>query len=165
MKEFFERLPRAWKRFILLSVDLLFVPVALYFSFCLETNSLWPTQSLIENWSVFPVTISVAAIVSISPGIPSIRLNAFEARATIRTGVFATVIALFVAAISGMAFDRQAGGPGGIDAVIRHLVNSVPLPVHCGASPAQLRSMRSSERRKISEVLPEVIWSPGRIWL
>jgi len=100
MRKFFEGLPRTWKRFILLSVDLVFVPVALLVAFCLEFKSMWPGDDLVAVWQIFPTTIGVAAIVSVGLGIPSIRLNAYESYAILRTGVFATSVAMLIAAIS-----------------------------------------------------------------
>lgn len=61
---------------------------------------MWPGEDLQAVWQIFPTTIGVAAIVSVGLGIPSIRLNAYESYAILRTGVFATSVAMLIAAIS-----------------------------------------------------------------
>jgi len=103
MHDFLKEMPRAWKRSVLLSTDMFFVAVSLWLVICLEAKSFWPNEELIQHWGLFPIAMVVGALVSVALGLPSIKLNAFEVSAALRTAVFATVLPLFLAAIVGMA--------------------------------------------------------------
>ncbi len=96
-------LPRFWKRTIVLCVDLSLVPFSLYLAFSLQLNTLWPGAAMADSWALFPLVTGLAAVISISLGIPSIKLNAFETRAVLRTAGFAALLTTITAATSRLA--------------------------------------------------------------
>ena len=103
MYEFAKNLPRGWKRIILLGVDLILVPASLILAFGLQHNSIWPARVIAEYWTLFPMISVLAAVIAVGLGIPGIKLKAYEARAVLKTGVFAGLLTLISAALSGLA--------------------------------------------------------------
>ena len=82
-------LNRKQKRNILLLVDLVLVPLALIFTYGVQTNPSGPLETLQFLLPILPYLLAVAAGLSIGMGIPQIQLNAYEGRALAKTGLFA----------------------------------------------------------------------------
>ena len=103
MYTFVRTLSRRSKRTILLGVDLVLAPMCLFFAFCLQQNTLWPSAMLAKFWALFPLITALAGVISVSLGIPSIKLKTYETRAMLKTAGFAALLVLIAAAINGLA--------------------------------------------------------------
>ena len=67
-------LSRTQKQSVLLVVDILIAPLALFVTCQLMFNQIYPTVILAEIWSVFAVLPFLAALLSSAIGIPKIKL-------------------------------------------------------------------------------------------
>jgi FlaA1/EpsC-like NDP-sugar epimerase len=103
MYRFVNSLTRRSKRAFLLGVDMALAPFSLFLAFCLQQNTFWPSAVLAEFWTLFPLITVLAGAISIGLGIPDIQLKTYEARAILKTGGFAGLLALVGGAISGLA--------------------------------------------------------------
>jgi len=103
MYAYIKKLPRKRKKAIVLGVDLSLIVISLFLAFCLQSNSLWPAVEISESWVFFPLLVASGGIISISLGIPAIKLNAYESRAVLKTGIFASFLALTGSSVNGLA--------------------------------------------------------------
>lgn len=110
MYRFVKTLPRSLKRAILLGVDLILIPASLFLALCLQQNTLWPAEALGQSWASFPIAMILGGMISVSLGIPNIKLNAYEIRAVLKTGGFAALLTLTTAVISAVAGDLVQPG-------------------------------------------------------
>lgn len=100
-----DRLSRQQKRLMLLGVDALVAPMALFVAVSVVYSNMvsWPLLGRII-W-LFPAVAVVAAIWSAIMGMHKVKLNAYESWAILRTGVVAAFVTLSFAVIVGQ------GGP------------------------------------------------------
>lgn len=89
-----ERLGRAQKRLVFLSLDVVIALVALFVTFQLEGDSPWPAAELARALPVFIGFVPLSAAISLLLGIPEIRLKAFGALSFSPTALFAVVLTL-----------------------------------------------------------------------
>jgi FlaA1/EpsC-like NDP-sugar epimerase len=96
-----DRLSRRQKKFLLALIDISLAPVAFTIAWCLLYNAM-PNAALF--WQYWPVLLALAALAgstTFALKMPSIKLNAYESRGILRTGVMAALVtALFAALIS-----------------------------------------------------------------
>ncbi len=93
MLRFIKSLNRNQKRYILLLVDLLLIPVALIFTFGVQAEPLSPGETLNLVLPILPYLLAVGAGLAVGLGVSQIQLNAYEGRALFKTGVFAAYLA------------------------------------------------------------------------
>jgi len=101
MYHFIRNLPRRWKRLILLSADILLAPLCLWIAIALQVETLWPEAMLAANWQLLVVTAALAGGLSSGLGIHRIKLNAYETRAVLKTGLLALLLMLAAAGFGG----------------------------------------------------------------
>lgn len=89
---FVDRMSRPQKRILLLLVDAIIAPVALFATCALVYNALMPLPGASRIWYMFPAAAALASAVSIALGMPRIKLNAYESLAILKTGVFALIV-------------------------------------------------------------------------
>lgn len=85
------KLSRDQKRKMLLLVDAVMAPIALFFALAVIGSALLPVSEIGLLWPVFPVISVAAAATSTALGIPHIKLKAYESLAILKTGLFAAV--------------------------------------------------------------------------
>lgn len=90
---FVSTLSRRSKRAVLLTVDVILAPTALFVTFALLENTLFPARIARESSLVLLALCGAAALVSITLRIPQIKLNAYEMQAMLKTGIFAGALA------------------------------------------------------------------------
>ncbi|MDZ4093885.1 MAG: nucleoside-diphosphate sugar epimerase/dehydratase [Paracoccaceae bacterium] len=89
-----DRMSRSQKRFVLLLIDVAFVPLALLITIGLVFNRVSPIWSTPALPLYFPFLAVLAGMVTTAFGIPRIKLNAYENSAILKTGGFALVMTL-----------------------------------------------------------------------
>jgi len=100
-------LTRTQKLWILTGIDVAIVPLALYITFAVQFNMLWPAAPFVSIQPILPYWLIAAGILTNVLGITRIQLNAFEIRAAGRAGLLAIYLALVAAGLSrvaGLAF-------------------------------------------------------------
>lgn len=100
MYNFLEDLPRPIKRFILLGLDILLIPLCLLLAFSLRHGHFIPREAVSDSWVLFPLLMAFGVIASYGLGLPKIKLAAFETRAIARTGVFALFLSILAIGLS-----------------------------------------------------------------
>jgi len=101
---FVQDMTRAQKRVVLLAVDLTLVPLALLFTFAVQTQDTAPIHHLVEIWPVVGLLMVLAAALSTILGISNTRLNAYDI-----SGVGATAIFSGLLALAALALGRTSG--------------------------------------------------------
>ena len=95
-----DRLSRPQKRVALLMVDTVVAPLALLLSTAVIFNVLPSLRMIARVSTMFPMVTLLALCASAALGMHRVKLNAYESRAILKTGIVAlTVTALFLAAI------------------------------------------------------------------
>ena len=89
-----ERLNRIHKRFVFLLLDVVLAPLALFVTGMLVYAALLPFMALQQLWQAYLALPVIAALLSLSMGIPNIRLKAYESLAILRTGAFSALLAI-----------------------------------------------------------------------
>jgi FlaA1/EpsC-like NDP-sugar epimerase len=87
-------LTRSQKRFVLMAVDVVLAPVALYLACVLLTNTLAPLELLRRCGPLFVTLPVLAAALSLSLGIPWIKLKAYESLAILKTAALAVILSV-----------------------------------------------------------------------
>lgn len=100
---FVDRLSRTQKRGLLLSVDMVIAPLALFATCALVYNAFMPIPGLARIWPLFLAVSALAGIASTLLGMPRIKLNAYESLAILKTGAYALIVMLGLAAVSRMS--------------------------------------------------------------
>lgn len=96
-----EALRRPHKEAAFLVLDLLLVPLALVITFALQAPSIPPLQALITSAIALPYLVALTAGASVVLGTHRIRLNAYEIKAVMRTGL----VALYLGAGGGLIME------------------------------------------------------------
>ena len=94
-----DRLTRGQKRALLFLIDFVLAPVALLISTVVVFNGLPSAAILADFVLLFPTLSLFAAIASVLLRMSSIKLNAYESREIIRTGVMAVCVTLAFALV------------------------------------------------------------------
>ena len=91
---------RSQKRVVLMAVDVLLTPLALYVACMLLSNSLEPF-ALVRKYAPLFVTLPVlAAVMSLALGIPWIKLKAYESLAILKTASLAAILSVIAFAMA-----------------------------------------------------------------
>lgn len=96
-------LDRSRKSAILLTFDLLLIPVALYGAFALQYATLAPPAELLTALPIYLLVIGAAGLFASALGISRVKLKAYENRAIASTGLLAILIAVFAALLDKVA--------------------------------------------------------------
>ncbi|SFU18013.1 polysaccharide biosynthesis protein [Sedimentitalea nanhaiensis] len=98
-------LTRKQKAWVFLALDLALIPVALLFTYAVQTLPASPVESLLQSLPVLPYLLAIAAGLSIWLGLSNIQLKEFEGHAVRLTAVLAvglTGAAAMLAAFAGL---------------------------------------------------------------
>ncbi|MEM8978366.1 MAG: nucleoside-diphosphate sugar epimerase/dehydratase [Pseudomonadota bacterium] len=76
-----ERLSRRQKRYLFFTLDVLLIPVALYFAFALRHGRVFPAEHIAASWILFPVLMAAGAWMIWAKKLPKIKLMAFDIQA------------------------------------------------------------------------------------
>lgn len=93
MFNFISALSRKQKSYIFLAIDLGLIPVALGFTYAMQSLPVSAMATLGTVMPVLPYLLAAAAALSLAMGLPQIQLNAYERHAVARTAVFAVLVA------------------------------------------------------------------------
>ncbi|MEO0911965.1 MAG: hypothetical protein AAFY59_03105, partial [Pseudomonadota bacterium] len=105
---------RGQKAAILLSLDGLFMCIALFTALQLRLGQLWPVQYFPEATGLFILMPLIGMGLSWWMGIPRIVLRTFERRAILRLGQFALIMAVVCALLN---WDYRFGVPRSIPGI------------------------------------------------
>ena len=103
MLSFISSLTRKQKAYILLSIDLALIPLALLFTYTVQSLPTTPVETLFLAVPILPYLLIGAAGLSMWLGIPYIQLNAYERHAVGLTAIFSMLMAGASALLSGVA--------------------------------------------------------------
>ncbi|MCP1169990.1 polysaccharide biosynthesis protein [Limimaricola sp. ASW11-118] len=99
------RLSRATKQWLILTNDVLLVPVAMLLAMALQLNAFPDSSHMMRNWLLIPVLMAVCALVEIGMNIHRVQLKAYESRAIALSAAHAAILGL-----SGWLIERAGGG-------------------------------------------------------
>ena len=97
MLRFLTRLSRPVKQAIIVGVDLLMIPVAIFAAFSLQMNGLPPLEGLVRHWPAIPLLMLIGGLLAVVMGIHKIQLKAFENRAIGMSAIHALTMGLATA--------------------------------------------------------------------
>ena len=100
MLNFLNALTRRQKGYVFLGLDLGLIPLALLFTFVVQSLPMSPIEALTATGPILPYLIGAAAALSLWLGIPQIQLNAYERHAIGLTAIFALLTAGVSAVLS-----------------------------------------------------------------
>lgn len=103
MYRFVSTLSRTVKRYILLTVDICLVPVALLLALALQQSGIPDFESFEGRWLSLPLLMGLSGLLSTVMGINKIQLKAYEARAIGMTGAHAILLGLATAVLDDLA--------------------------------------------------------------
>ena len=103
MYRFVSTLSRTVKRYILLTVDICLVPVALLLALALQQSGMPDFESFEGRWLSLPLLMALSGLLSTVMGINKIQLKAYEARAIGMTGAHAILLGLATAVLDDLA--------------------------------------------------------------
>ncbi len=103
MYRFVGTLSRTVKRYILLTVDICLVPVALLLALALQQSGMPDFESFEGRWLSLPLLMALSGLLSTVMGINKIQLKAYEARAIGMTGAHAILLGLVAAVLDDLA--------------------------------------------------------------
>lgn len=102
MISIFSGLTRNQKAGIFLAIDLAFIPIALLFTYTVQSLPTSAVDTLQQNLPILPYLLILAAGLSIWLGLPQIQLKAYERHAVGLTAIFALLLAGASAVLSGL---------------------------------------------------------------
>ena len=105
------RLPRTAKQYIIVALDVLLLPVALFLALALDQDRFPPRGSLVEAWPAVLMLMAIAGLVSVVMGINRIQLKAYEIKALGKTALHAAIMGGAVGVL-----DMLTGGSGPVTA-------------------------------------------------
>ena len=103
MLNFIQTLSRRQKSYVLLSVDLLLVPLALLFTYVVQALPVSARVSFLLSLPVLPYLMLAMAGLSVWLGLPNISLNMYEHHAMGLTAVLAAALMGLSAGLSHLA--------------------------------------------------------------
>ncbi len=110
MLKLIHTLSRAQKVYVLLAVDLALIPLALLFTYSVQSLPNSAYDSLLQTLPVLPYLMLIGAGLSMWLGIPHIQLKAYEHHAVGLTAVFAMLLAGASALLSSFAGLQMPAG-------------------------------------------------------
>jgi FlaA1/EpsC-like NDP-sugar epimerase len=146
-------LSRSQRAFILLGVDLALIPVALLFTFSVQTLPISALDNLIGTLPVLPYLLLVGAGVSIWLGLPYIQLKAYEQHAVGLTAILALALAGSAAALSRLSGQNLPAGT--------HVVFGISYFLFVVASRAVLLQVVTAIYRRAQPRLRVLIYGAG----
>lgn len=93
MLKLVQSLSRTQKQYVLITVDSLLIPVALFFALSLQISPIGARVVMSEFLEILPYLILLAAAVSVSMGASAIQLKTYEATAIGQSAVYAFLVA------------------------------------------------------------------------
>jgi len=110
MLNYIKTMTRTQKQITLLGVDLLMVPLALWFTLAVQGERGDPLAHLIDIGPIVGLNMVLAAALSTTLGIPNTKLNAYDMSGVGKTALFAILLALATYTIGEVAsLDYGAG--------------------------------------------------------
>ena len=103
-------LSRTQKGYVFLAIDLALIPLALLFTFTVQSLPISPPEALWRSLPVLPYLMGVAAALSMWLGLPTIQLNAYERHAIGLTAIHALVLVAVSAGLSAFTAMRLPMG-------------------------------------------------------
>lgn len=106
-------LPRRMKRMVLLTEDILLVPVALYVAYVLRYGTALPLERLTADWPILLAAFLAAPFVIVFCRLPWIKLSTLDFRGAVRiavTGVILAAIASLASFATGIGSPRSIPG-------------------------------------------------------
>ena len=103
MLSFIHTLSRKQKGYVLLGVDLLLVPLALLFTYSVQSTPTPAFDSFMQSLPILPYLMLATASLSVWLGLPNIPLNSYDHRAMGLTALLAFGIMLVSGSISSLA--------------------------------------------------------------
>ncbi|MBK0329331.1 polysaccharide biosynthesis protein [Rhodobacteraceae bacterium F11138] len=103
-------LTRKQKAWVFLALDLALIPVALLFTYSVQTLASPPFETLLQTLPILPYLLATAAGLSVWLGLPAIQLKEFEGHAMRLTAILAAGVAGMVAVLAGFAGLNQPPG-------------------------------------------------------
>lgn len=100
MLSIFKTLPRRQKAYIFLAIDLTLIPIALFFTYSIQSLPTSAVETLLQNLSILPYLLIIAAGLLMWLGIPHIQLKSYERHAIGLTAIFALLLAAASAGLS-----------------------------------------------------------------
>ncbi len=94
------KLPRATKRLILFSVDVLLIAASLVMAFALRFGMTVPVEPLKANWALLPAMLAIGAVMITMMRLNHIKVHAVENNAVLRLAIFAGVLSISAMAVS-----------------------------------------------------------------
>ena len=102
MLSFLNALTRRQKGYVFLGIDLALIPLALLFTFVVQSLPMTPVEALGRTGPILPYLVAAAAGLSLWLGIPQIQLNSYERHAIGLTAIFALLTAGASAVLSSL---------------------------------------------------------------
>ena len=99
------RLSRATKQWLILTNDVLLVPVAMLLAMTLQLNALPDSAHMMRGWLLVPVLMALCALIEIGMNIHRVQLKAYESRAIALSAIHAALLGL-----SAGLIERAGGG-------------------------------------------------------
>ena len=91
-------LPRRMKRMVLLTADILLVPIALYVAYVLRYGMAFPIERLSAHWPVLMITFVASPFIIVFFRLPWIKLSTLDFRGALRIvaagGILAVIASL-----------------------------------------------------------------------
>ena len=92
MLKLLSSLSRRQRGYVFLAIDLLLIPLALLFTYTVQSLPISPLEALWQTMPSLPYLMAIAIAVSWWLGLPMVQLNAYERHAVARTAMLAGVL-------------------------------------------------------------------------
>ena len=102
MYSFVRSMSRNQKTGVFLGIDLALIPLALFFTYTLQSLPTSAGETLIQTLPVLPYLIGFGALLAWRLGLPQVPLNDYERHAIGRTAIFAVILSGASAALLGL---------------------------------------------------------------
>ena len=107
-------LPRRLKRMLLLTADVLLVPIALYVAYVLRYGTAFPFERITTDWPILLIAFAAAPFVIVFCRLPWIKLSTLDFRGALRIVAAGGILALFASLTS---FALSVGSPRSIPGI------------------------------------------------
>ncbi|SMX45203.1 polysaccharide biosynthesis protein [Octadecabacter ascidiaceicola] len=107
-------LPRRMKRMVLLTADILLVPIALYAAYVLRYGTAVPFERLSADWPILLTTFAAAPFIIVFCRLPWIKLSTLDFRGALRIAAAAGILAI-IASLASVAL--SIGSPRSIPGI------------------------------------------------
>lgn len=103
MYRFISTLSRTAKRYILLTIDVCLVPIALWLALALQQSAIPNFDDFAGRWLSLPLLMGLSGLLSTVMGINKVQLKAYESRAISMTAAHAVLLGLATAVLDDLA--------------------------------------------------------------